>query len=52
MDKPKKNKGTKQPAKRRKRMVRAKTCVSCGVYIAEPPSFVCEGCEAYREHQQ
>lgn len=27
-------------------------CRDCGQHIAEAPRFVCEGCEAYREHQQ
>jgi rubrerythrin len=27
-------------------------CEECGKNYADPPSRVCPGCEAYREHQQ
>lgn len=27
-------------------------CTGCGKNYAEPPDELCEGCEAYREHQQ
>lgn len=27
-------------------------CESCGVNRADPPSKLCSGCQAYREHQQ
>ena len=29
-----------------------KLCEECGIYPADPPSKVCPGCEAYREHQK
>jgi len=29
-----------------------KKCDGCGVHWADPPSSLCPGCEAYREHQQ
>lgn len=25
-------------------------CVGCGEYDADPPSDLCPGCEAYKEH--
>jgi hypothetical protein len=28
----------------------AQRCVECGIYLADPPSRLCPGCEAYREH--
>ena len=28
-----------------------KLCADCGIYPADPPSSLCPGCEAYREHQ-
>ena len=27
-------------------------CDGCGVHLSDPPSRLCPGCEAYREHQQ
>jgi hypothetical protein len=27
-------------------------CEECGIYHADPPSKLCPGCQAYREHQQ
>lgn len=29
---------------------RLRMCEECGVYISVPPSKICSGCEAYREH--
>lgn len=29
-----------------------KMCVECGKYPADPPSKLCPGCEAYKEHQK
>lgn len=29
---------------------RSKMCKECGVNSADPPSRICPGCEAYREH--
>jgi rubrerythrin len=26
-------------------------CSECNIYFADPPSRLCPGCEAYREHQ-
>lgn len=34
------------------RMPRRQRCDDCGVHWADPPSALCPGCEAYREHQQ
>lgn len=31
-------------------LARAKTCEECGIYLADPPSRICPGCEAYRDH--
>lgn len=28
----------------------AARCIECGTNFADPPSKVCPGCEAYREH--
>jgi hypothetical protein len=39
------NRGNKDTRQRRKR------CVECGVNWSDPPSRLCPGCEAYREHQ-
>lgn len=25
-------------------------CIECGTNLADPPSLLCPGCEAYREH--
>lgn len=30
---------------------RPKKCDECGINYADPPSKICPGCEAYREHQ-
>lgn len=30
---------------------RPKLCDECGIYRADPPSKLCPGCQAYREHQ-
>jgi hypothetical protein len=30
---------------------RRKRCVECGVNWSDPPSRLCPGCEAYRDHQ-
>jgi hypothetical protein len=27
-------------------------CIACAKNLADPPSSLCPGCEAYREHQQ
>lgn len=27
-------------------------CEECDTYAADPPSRLCPGCQAYREHQQ
>ncbi len=27
-----------------------KPCDECGIYLADPPSQLCPGCQAYREH--
>lgn len=27
-------------------------CEECGKYRADPPSKLCPGCQAYREHQK
>lgn len=32
--------------------MRPPVCVGCGVNRADPPSKMCPGCQAYREHQQ
>lgn len=29
---------------------RAKKCAECGTHWADPPSTLCPGCEAYRDH--
>lgn len=31
---------------------RPPVCEGCGVNRADPPSALCPGCQAYREHQQ
>ena len=31
--------------------IRRKRCEECGINWADPPSRICPGCEAYREHQ-
>jgi rubrerythrin len=31
---------------------RRKRCIECGTNYADPPSRLCPGCEAYREHQR
>jgi hypothetical protein len=31
---------------------RAKRCDECGIYMADPPSRLCPGCQAYKEHTQ
>ena len=33
------------------RQVQRGKCADCGIYPADPPSLLCPGCEAYREHQ-
>lgn len=33
------------------RFAKPKMCANCGVYPADPPSSLCPGCAAYREHQ-
>lgn len=46
---------TLRPSKpKRSKPKRAKPpkCAECGIYRADPPSKVCPGCEAYREHQR
>jgi hypothetical protein len=30
---------------------RGRRCADCGLHYADPPSRLCPGCEAYREHQ-
>jgi hypothetical protein len=32
--------------------IRAPLCLDCGKNRADPPSRLCPGCQAYREHQQ
>jgi rubrerythrin len=32
--------------------MRPPVCIECGVNRADPPSKMCPGCQAYREHQQ
>jgi hypothetical protein len=32
--------------------MRAQRCVECGRYLADPPSRLCPGCEAYQGHQR
>jgi hypothetical protein len=39
------------PERKPKPMPRRKRCDDCGVHWADPPSALCPGCEAYREHQ-
>lgn len=29
-----------------------KKCDKCGINLADPPSKLCPGCEAYKEHQR
>lgn len=36
----------------RKAPSRPPMCEGCGVYRADPPSSLCVGCQAYREHQR
>jgi hypothetical protein len=31
--------------------VRRRRCTGCGIHWADPPSALCPGCQAYREHQ-
>ena len=31
---------------------RPRLCEDCDIYWADPPSRLCPGCQAYREHQQ
>lgn len=41
-------------ARRRQRTESVKQpplCAECGVYRSDPPSRLCPGCQAYREHQ-
>lgn len=46
--------GTRRPSDAQIERVRARRrprlCEECGVYPADPPSKICPGCEAYREH--
>lgn len=35
----------------REEMARRKRCEGCGVNWADPPSKLCSGCQAYRDHQ-
>jgi hypothetical protein len=37
---------------RTERVRRPPVCEECGIYRADPPSKICVGCEAYREHQR
>jgi len=41
-----------QPNKPRRDPSRPPMCEECGVYRSDPPSKLCVGCEAYREHQR
>lgn len=43
---------TNPERKQPQRMPRRQRCDDCGVHWADPPSALCPGCEAYREHQQ
>ena len=43
---------TTYPAKKLKRIEKPKPCVECQVNLANPPSKLCHGCQAYKEHQQ
>ena len=27
-------------------------CDECGIHLSDPPSKLCPGCEAYKDHQQ
>jgi hypothetical protein len=36
----------------RERFRKPPMCTGCGVHRADPPSELCVGCEAYKEHQQ
>lgn len=35
-----------------RQMDKARPCAECGTNWADPPSTLCPGCEAYREHQR
>ena len=37
--------------KRNARLRKLQWCVECGRYPADPPSAICPGCEANKEHQ-
>lgn len=37
-------------AERQKKPDAPKMCIECGLYPADPPSNLCPGCEAYKEH--
>lgn len=39
-----------RPAPAKPREVRIRPCEDCGRFAADPPSKLCPGCEAYREH--
>ncbi len=39
-----------QRPRAREGLPRRKRCVECGVNWSDPPSRLCPGCEAYREH--
>lgn len=40
-----------KPAEQRP-VVKPPICDECGENYADPPSKLCPGCQAYREHQQ
>lgn len=35
-----------------RKALRGKPCAGCESNFADPPSRLCPGCQAYREHQQ
>lgn len=41
----------KWKAAAKKRLQKPPKCLECGVNRADPPSRLCPGCEAYREHK-
>jgi hypothetical protein len=43
---------TTYPAKKLKRVEKPKPCVECQVNLADLPSKLCPGCQAYKEHQK
>ena len=43
---------TDYPAKKKKLSEKPKLCEECYVNYADPPSKLCPGCQAYKEHQK